>query len=159
MQDGEFDTLSTRDFVPSITPFLPSNQVPGPFRPIAGNNNQLQVYNGDINQTVAVGQLQHYVHQQSNAIQAYRKLQKDHTSKPIKYTAYTNSNQQYIQLLPTTTESVIKGNHPAQFKQYYQYPLIYGTNMKSQGYATHGSEDTTLLKTNSGSNVNFNDNK
>lgn len=140
-----------RDSVPSITPFLPSNQVPGPFRPIA-NINQLQ----SINQTVTVDQQQH---QPSNAIQAYRKLRKDYMSKPIKYTAYLNSNEHYIQLLPTTTEPMIKSNQPSQLEQYYQIPIIYGTNVKSQEYVTHGTVDSSLLKTNTGSNVKPNNNK
>lgn len=156
LQVGEFDMFSLRESVPSITPFLPSNQVPGPFRPVTVNKNQFQMYNGDIDQMIDVGQQQQYMQQQSNAIQAYRKLQKHYVSKPIKYTAYLNSNQQYIQLLPTTTESVIKSDDSAGFKQYYEFPKIYGPSVKSQeGYANYGSVDTSSVKT----NVKFNENK
>lgn len=135
-----------RDSVPSITPFLPSNQVPGPFRPVAVDKNQLQFHDDDFDQSIGLAQ-------------TYRKLQKDYMPKPIKYTAYLNTNQQYIQLLPTSTESVIASNQPARFNPYYQLPTTYDTDTKVQDYATHGTRDTSLLKMNGGVNVKFNNNR
>lgn len=140
-----------RDSVPSITPFLPSNQVPGPFRPVAVDKNQLQFHNGDVDQSIGVAQQQQY-------IQTYRESQKDYMSKPVKYTAYLNTNQQYIQLLQTSTESTVESNQPAHIP-YYQFPTTYDTDTKVQDYATHGTGDTSLLKTNGGLNVKFNNNR
>lgn len=154
IQIGDIDTLSTRDAVPNITPFLASNQVPGPFRPIALNKNQLQIYNGDIDQADDVSEPQQYLQRQSNSIQSFRELQ----SKPIKYATHLNSNQQYMQVVPAKIESTIKSSQHDQLKQYYELP-IHGTDVKTYEYVTHGSPVTSALKTHSGLNAEFNNHK
>lgn len=141
--------MSSRDSVPNITPFLASNQVPGPFRPITVNKNQLQIYDGENDQTDDESEPQQHMQRQSNLIQAFRELQ----SKPIQYTNHLNSKQQYMQVPPATTESRIKSDQHNQLKQYYEFPILHENTVKSPEYATHGSVD--VLKTNGGNNAEF----
>lgn len=159
--------VSTRVSIPSITPFLPSNQLPGPFRPITGDiKSHEQIYNDDTDHTnlktqqyPTAGQNQEHTQRQFNSIPSYRKLQKDLISKPIKYTAYLNPSEQYIQLLSTTTETMIKSNEPSQIKQYSLFPIIYETeksDVKSQKYVIDGSLDASMPKSNSGLKVKSN---
>lgn len=127
--------------------------MPGPFRPITINKNQLQIYDGETDQTDDEGEPQEYMQRQSHSIQAFRELQ----SKPIQYTSHLNSKQQYMQVLPATTESMIKSDQHNQLKQYYEFPILHGNIVKSHEYATHGSVD--VLKTNGGNNAEFNNHK
>lgn len=73
----------------------------------------------------------------------------------MKYSAYLKSNPQYIQLLPATSGSIIRSSQPTQIKQYYQFPILYGTDEGNKDAYGIISADTSLQKTNSGVNGRF----
>lgn len=124
----------------NITPFLPSNQIPGPFRPIPQDKNQLR----DLNALEETDEV--------NAIGANPNIQKGYISKPMQYTPDTNFKEEYIQLLPTL-DSVTEIEQPTTIK-HQLFPII-GIDEKIKDFTT--SKPTR--KSTFGTGLQFNENR